>query len=144
MAQPPLKQLTTICTSKPAPLTTFLFIIIICLLGFYTLHFSTSSLSATSSPRNSLRFQQLFLSSASNYTVASYLRSLTLHPHLAGTEPSSETARYVESHFRDLGLETHSIQFDALLSYPKYASLSARLSNGSVVNIPSSENIQGV
>lgn len=145
MAQPPLKQLATICTSRPAPLPTLLFFVIICVLGFYTFHFSSlSSFSATSSPRNSVRFQQLLLSSASNYTVASYLRSLTLHPHLAGTEPSSETVRYVESHFRDLGLETHLIQYDALLSYPKSASLSARLSNGSVANIPLSENVEGV
>ncbi|XP_038905595.1 probable glutamate carboxypeptidase AMP1 [Benincasa hispida] len=145
MAQPPLKQLATICTSKPAPLPTFLFVVIICVLGFFTFHFSSlSSFSATSTPSNSVRFQQLLLSSASNYTVASYLRSLTLHPHLAGTEPSLETVQYVESHFRELGLETHSIQYDALLSYPKSASLSARLPNGSVVNIPLSEYVEGV
>ncbi|XP_004136724.3 LOW QUALITY PROTEIN: probable glutamate carboxypeptidase AMP1 [Cucumis sativus] len=145
MVQSPLKQLATICTSRPAPLPTFFFVIIICVLGFYTFHFSTSSsFSVTSSPRNSVRFQQLLLSSGSNYTVASYLRSLTLHPHLAGTEPSSETVRYVESHFRDLGLETHSIQYDALLSYPKSTSLSVLLSNGTVVNIPLSENVEGV
>ncbi|KAL4031624.1 hypothetical protein IC575_009909 [Cucumis melo] len=144
MVQPPLKQLATICTSRPAPLPTF-FVIIICVLGFYAFHFSSSSsFSVTSSPRNSVRFQQLLLSSGSNYTVASYLRSLTLHPHLAGTEPSSETVRYVESHFRDLGLETHSIQYDALLSYPKSTSLSVLFSNGSVVNIPLSENVEGV
>ncbi|KAL0555237.1 hypothetical protein IC582_009176 [Cucumis melo] len=145
MVQPPLKQLATICTSRPAPLPTFFFVIIICVLGFYAFHFSSSSsFSVTSSPRNSVRFQQLLLSSGSNYTVASYLRSLTLHPHLAGTEPSSETVRYVESHFRDLGLETHSIQYDALLSYPKSTSLSVLFSNGSVVNIPLSENVEGV
>uniref|UniRef100_A0A0A0LEA0 glutamate carboxypeptidase II n=1 Tax=Cucumis sativus TaxID=3659 RepID=A0A0A0LEA0_CUCSA len=145
MVQSPLKQLATICTSRPAPLPTFFFVIIICVLGFYTFHFSTSSsFSVTSSPRNSVRFQQLLLSSGSNYTVASYLRSLTLHPHLAGTEPSSETVRYVESHFRDLGLETHSIQYDALLSYPKSTSLSVLLSNGTVVYIPLSENVEGV
>ncbi|KAG7028188.1 putative glutamate carboxypeptidase AMP1, partial [Cucurbita argyrosperma subsp. argyrosperma] len=145
MAPPPLKQLTTLCSSKPSPVTTLLFFIIICVLGFYTFHSSSSSsFSATSSLRNSVRYRQFLLSSASNYTVASYLRSLTLHPHLAGTEPSSETVRYVESHFRDLGFETHSIRYDALLSYPKYASLTARLPNGSVVRIPLSENVEGV
>ena len=50
----------------------------------------------------------------------------------------------MESHFRDLGFETHSIRYDALLSYPKYASLTARLPNGSVVQIPLSENVEGV
>ncbi|XP_023005927.1 probable glutamate carboxypeptidase AMP1 [Cucurbita maxima] len=145
MAPMPLKQLTTLCSSKPSPVTTLLFFIIICVLGFYTFHSSSSSsFFATSSLRNSVRYRQFLLSSASNYTVASYLRSLTLHPHLAGTEPSSETVRYVESHFRDLGFETHSIRYDALLSYPKYASLTARLPNGSVVQIPLSENVEGV
>lgn len=76
---------------------------------------------------------------ASNYTVANYLRHLTLHPHLAGTPPSLQTALYVKKHFESLGFETHTSNYTALLSYHVKSSLIAHLGNGSSVHLPLSE-----
>ncbi|XP_010555869.1 PREDICTED: probable glutamate carboxypeptidase 2 [Tarenaya hassleriana] len=121
--------------SSPPPLCTFLFVIILFVAAFYTLHHPGTTPIATRNPKNALRLRRLFLSSASNLTVASYLRSLTLHPHLAGTKPSSDTLRYVQTHFQSLGLETHVAKYEALLSYPVRASLSARFSNGTMVEM---------
>ncbi|XP_022746462.1 probable glutamate carboxypeptidase AMP1 [Durio zibethinus] len=120
-------------TSKPSPLCTFLFLTILCILGFYTVHYPPRN------PKNALLFQQIFLSSASNYTISSYLRSLTSHPHLAGTKPSFETIHYVKSHFENLGLETHTLPFKALLSYPIHASVSMHFYNGTVLDLPLNE-----
>ncbi|XVF55938.1 hypothetical protein PTKIN_Ptkin06aG0075800 [Pterospermum kingtungense] len=119
--------------SKPSPLCTFLFIIILCILGFYTVHYPPRN------PKNALLFQQIFLSSATNYTISSYLRSLTSHPHLAGTKPSLETTRYVETHFQNLGLETQTVPFRTLLSYPVHASVSMHFNNGTVLDLPLNE-----
>lgn len=131
----PLPNPTTLLFSKPC---TFLFILIICILGFYTLHYPHAS-PPLSNPQTALRFRRNFLSSATNSTVAAYLRALTQHPHLAGTKPSLDTIHYVQSHFSGLGLQTHTAHYDALLSYPLRSSLSAHFSNGSHVDIPLSE-----
>ncbi|XWS59324.1 hypothetical protein CRYUN_Cryun08bG0112000 [Craigia yunnanensis] len=120
-------------TSKPSPLCTFLFLIILCILGFYTVHYPRTN------PKNALLFQQIFLSSTNNYTISSYLRSLTSHPHLAGTKPSFETTHYVKTHFQNLGLVTHTVPYKALLSYPVHASVSMHFSNGTVLNLPLNE-----
>lgn len=76
---------------------------------------------------------------ASNYTLANYLRHLTLHPHLAGTIPSLQTALYVQKHFESLGFETHTSDYIALLSYHVKSSLVAHFGNGSSVHLPLSE-----
>lgn len=68
--------------------------------------------------------------------MASYLRALTLHPHLAGTKSSLETIHYVETHFKDLGLDTHTVHYKTLLSYPVHASVSAHFSDGRYVELP--------
>ncbi|XVE75809.1 hypothetical protein DITRI_Ditri12bG0122000 [Diplodiscus trichospermus] len=120
-------------TSKPSPLCTFLFFIILCVLGFYTVHYPPRN------PKNALLFQKIFLSSASNYTISLYLRSLTSHPHLAGTKPSLETAHYVKTHFQNLGLETYMVPYKTLLSYPLHASVSMHFNNGTVLNLPLNE-----
>ncbi|XP_015577834.2 probable glutamate carboxypeptidase AMP1 [Ricinus communis] len=121
----------------PQPLCTFFFFLILCILAFYTLHHPHSNLIH----HNPHHFHPLFLSSSSNYTLASYLRSLTLHPHLAGTVPSLQTTRYVYSHFTSLNLETHQVNYTSLLSYPVHASLSAHLSNGSSVSFSLIETV---
>ncbi|XP_062112313.1 probable glutamate carboxypeptidase AMP1 [Humulus lupulus] len=128
----------TIFTAKPSPLATFISIIVLCILGFYTLHYVHSP-SPLSSSQNALRFHQTFLSAASNDTVATYLRHLTMHPHVAGTQPSNETANYVLSHFKGLGLDAHSVPYKALLSYPTHSSLSLHFSNGTRADLPLSE-----
>ncbi|KAJ7971372.1 Peptidase M28 family protein [Quillaja saponaria] len=133
-----LSKPTTTFTPKPTPFATFVFIIILCILGFYTLHYPHSSV-PTSNSRNASRFQHIFLLSASNYTISSYLRILTQHPHLAGTKPASDTTNYVLNHFKDLGLETRVVNYKTLLSYPVYASLSAHFSDGSFVDFPLTE-----
>ncbi|XP_057805232.1 probable glutamate carboxypeptidase AMP1 isoform X2 [Salvia miltiorrhiza] len=117
--------------SCKTPKCTLLFLFTLSLLALYTLHHhpllpSPSSLTAAN----------VFLSSASNYTVSAYLRHLTLRPHLAGTPLSLSTALYVHSHFQSLGLTAHTTNFSALLSYPAHSSLSAHFSNGTVLPVP--------
>ncbi|EFH54255.1 hypothetical protein ARALYDRAFT_485877 [Arabidopsis lyrata subsp. lyrata] len=117
---------------QPPPLCTFLFVIVLFVATFYTLHHPdavTHSLLFSRNSHNALRLHRLFLSSASNATISSYLRELTRHPHLAGTKPSLETLNYVQSHFKSLGLETHVAEYEALLSYPTHISVTARFSN---------------
>ncbi|CAL9026159.1 unnamed protein product [Prunus brigantina] len=129
---------TTLFTSKPSAACTFLSLLVICILGFYTLHYVHPEPSS-SNPQTALRFRRIFLSHATNATVASYLRALTLHPHLAGTPPSLDTAHFVRAHFMGLGLDTRSAHYNSLLSYPLRSSLSAHFSNGSHVDIPLTE-----
>uniref|UniRef100_A0A6N2MQG7 glutamate carboxypeptidase II n=1 Tax=Salix viminalis TaxID=40686 RepID=A0A6N2MQG7_SALVM len=81
----------------------------------------------------------LFLSSSSNSTISSYLHSLTLHSHLAGTNPSLDTVNYVFSFFKKLKLETHIREYQVLLSYPVKSTLAAHFSNGSFVNFNMNE-----
>ncbi|KAK7392743.1 hypothetical protein VNO78_21190 [Psophocarpus tetragonolobus] len=113
-------------TTKPSSLVMFVTVIVLGVVVFYSLHFphgATSSLDAS-------RFRHVFISSASNATIASYLRALTVHPHLAGTQPASLTARYVLNHFNSLGLRTKTVKHRALLSYPVRSSLVAHFSDG--------------
>ncbi|XP_030924461.1 probable glutamate carboxypeptidase AMP1 isoform X1 [Quercus lobata] len=126
-------------TSKPSPLCTFLLLIILCILGFYSLHYPDSTV-INPNAQNALRFRQIFLSSASNHTIASYLRALTQRPHLAGTAPSLATVNYVVSHFKNLNLQTHTTQYKTLLSYPTHSSLSAHFSNGTVHDLSLSDS----
>ncbi|GLT36037.1 hypothetical protein SLA2020_104420 [Shorea laevis] len=123
----------TIFTSKPPPICYFLFFIILCILGFYALHFPPRI------PQNAALYRQMFLSSGDNYTLYSYLRALTEHPHLAGTKPSLDTANYVKTHFQTLGLETHVVPFRALLSYPLHASVALHFRNGTALKLPLNE-----
>lgn len=64
------------------------------------------------------------LSSTSNSSISSHLKSLTRGPHLAGTSASASAAGYVFSHFELAGLETLTRNYTPLLSYPSSASLS--------------------
>ncbi|GKV41837.1 hypothetical protein SLEP1_g49319 [Rubroshorea leprosula] len=123
----------TIFTAKPPPICYFLFFIILCILGFYALHFPPRI------PQNAALYRQMFLSSGDNYTLYSYLRALTQHPHLAGTKPSLDTANYVKTHFQTLGLETHVVPFKALLSYPLHASVALHFRNGTELKLPLNE-----
>ncbi|KAK6152226.1 hypothetical protein DH2020_014861 [Rehmannia glutinosa] len=124
------------------PTCTLLFILTLSLLALYTthLHHRHPPSSAAKNYRNTLLYyRNTFLSAASNYTVAAYLRHLTLRPHLAGTPLSLSAALYVQTQFQSLGLTTHVTNFSALLSYPAHSSLSAHFSNGTVLPIPLSE-----
>ncbi|KAG2325726.1 hypothetical protein Bca52824_008454 [Brassica carinata] len=107
----------------PPPLCSFLFVLVLLVAAFYTLHHPPDD--ASSSPPhlfspNPLSLRRLFLSSASNATVSSYLRALTRRPHLAGTKPSLDTLTYVLNHFQSLGLgdDTRVAEYEAL-SYPR-------------------------
>ncbi|KAL3535988.1 hypothetical protein ACH5RR_004449 [Cinchona calisaya] len=133
--------------SKPS-FFSFIFILTLFILTLYnTLHRNPTATAVSQAPikhRNdkydSLHYQNIFLSSASNYTLSTYLRHLTLQPHLAGTPLSLRTTLYVKSHFDSLGLQTHLSNHTVLLSYPLFSSLQARfLSNGSSVDLPLSE-----
>ncbi|GAB4834112.1 hypothetical protein Ancab_032371 [Ancistrocladus abbreviatus] len=131
MAQPvysPISRHATIFNSIPSPVFTFIFIILLCMLGFYTLHHPLPPKTKLQRPSPSIH--DTFLSLSSNSTLSHYLRSLTLHPHLAGTAQGRRTAQYVLTQFKDLGLETHLADYQVLLSYPTQASLSAHFSGG--------------
>ncbi|CBI39092.3 unnamed protein product, partial [Vitis vinifera] len=146
MSQPhSSKPTSTIFSSVPSPQWTLLFLLFLCTVGFYTLHLPNSA-AAFSNVRDALRFRNIYLSFATNSTVSAYLRALTLHPHLAGTHPALQTARFVHSHFADLGLRTHTVDYRALLSYPLHASLSAHSSDGSSRELPrtTGESMSGV
>ncbi|KAI7997998.1 putative glutamate carboxypeptidase AMP1 [Camellia lanceoleosa] len=140
---------TSIFTSTPSsPLCTLVFVVILCILGLYTLqhhHRPEPQPVSNSTPKQSSSkndFRDIFLTAATNNTLSSYLRALTLHPHLAGTPQAVQTALYVETHFRDLGLQTHVKHYNALLSYPTHASLSAHFSDGTIKDVALAE--QGV
>ncbi|KAF2289572.1 hypothetical protein GH714_037219 [Hevea brasiliensis] len=132
----PTASLFSSASKPPPPLCTFLFFLLLCILGFYTLHHPHPN---PREPKSALRYRNLFLSFSSNFTLASYLRALTLHPHLAGTQPSLDTTDYVYSHFKNHNLETHKVEYTALLSYPSHASLVAHFANGSAVNFSLTE-----
>ncbi|XP_048137606.1 probable glutamate carboxypeptidase AMP1 isoform X2 [Rhodamnia argentea] len=124
---------TSLFPSKPTPTCTALSILALFLLAsFYTLRHPHA-------PRNAAHFHRAFLSSASNATLAAYLRALTLRPHLAGTQPSLDAAHLVRAHFLSLGLETRVARFAPLLSYPVRASLAAHFPNGTSVDLPLTE-----
>ncbi|CAA0822581.1 Probable glutamate carboxypeptidase 2 [Striga hermonthica] len=133
---------------SPKPTCTLLLILTFSILALYTALLrhhhrspppSASAAAAVGYSRDTLRFRGTFLSTASNYTVSTYLRHLTLRPHLAGTPPSLSAADYVRSHFQSLGLETRTADFSALLSYPTRSSLSVHFSNGTALAFPVSE-----
>ncbi|MFS7956961.1 putative glutamate carboxypeptidase [Helianthus anomalus] len=124
-------------TSSSSPACTLLFIFTLCILTLYTLHHHHNPHpppSTTNPPSVST-----FITSASNYTISTYLRHLTLHPHIAGTPPSSAAAAYVTSHFQSFNIPTHVTNFSVLLSYPVSSSLTAHFSNSSTVSLTLTE-----
>ncbi|KAK0585582.1 hypothetical protein LWI29_030823 [Acer saccharum] len=147
MAEPFTKLTTATATAAPSksppPLVTFVFLLVLCILGFYTLHHPHLS-NSTSPPFSTSKLRDTFLSLSSNNTISTYLRDLTLHPHLAGTKPSLDTIQYVKSHFENLSLDTHTVKYKTLLSYPAHASLLVHFSNGSVTNLSLTEKDTGV
>ncbi|OVA00857.1 Transferrin receptor-like [Macleaya cordata] len=146
MAQPLSPNNSSIMVLSSSSSCTLVFVIFLCILGFYTLQNHPTS--TKSSPhhqnlqKNSHHFQEIFLTLSSNYTVSTYLRELTLHPHIAGTQPSLQTVQYVHNHFKDFNLETHTVDFEALLSYPTQSSLSVHFRNGSSKDLSLTESGQ--
>ncbi|KVI09465.1 probable glutamate carboxypeptidase AMP1 [Cynara cardunculus var. scolymus] len=123
-----LPKSTTIFTS---PSCTFVFIITLCIISLYTLHHHHNH-QAPATPSTTAQHPPLisaFLNSGSNYTISNYLRHLTLHPHLAGTPPSSAVVDYVKTHFESFHLQTHVTDYSVLLSYHLHSSLTAHFSN---------------
>ncbi|KAF8403422.1 hypothetical protein HHK36_011525 [Tetracentron sinense] len=135
---------TAIFTALPSSSCTLVFVIVLCILGIYTLHDQPHSRTSIRNTQNVLRFRENFLTSSTNSTLSSYLRALTLHPHLAGTQPALQTLQYVQTHFKDLGLETRTVEFEALLSYPTHASLSVHFRDGTSKDLRLSEAGQEV
>nr|GEU40816.1 probable glutamate carboxypeptidase AMP1 [Tanacetum cinerariifolium] len=108
---------------------TLIFIFTLCIITVYTfLHEPPPSLTTVDNPP----FISTFLNSASNYTISSYLRHLTLHPHLAGTPLSSSAAAYVTSMFKSFNLQTHVTNYTVMLSYHVNSSLTAHFGNTAV------------
>lgn len=118
------------------PKTTFIFIVLLFILGLYTFDLPLNHTTKTaakaqksSNPKSNSDFHDTFLNLSSNYTVSEYLHTLTLHSHLAGTQQGYQTAQYVETHFESLNLETKVSNFKVLLSYPSNLSLTAHFGN---------------
>ncbi|GKE44333.1 probable glutamate carboxypeptidase AMP1, partial [Tanacetum coccineum] len=116
---------------------TLIFIFTLCIITVYTFHPHHEPPPSLNNPP----FISTFLNSASNYTISTYLRHLTLHPHLAGTPPSSSAAAYVTSMFKSFNLQTHVTNYTVMLSYHVNSSLTAHFSNGSDVPITLTERV---
>nr|XP_004250770.1 probable glutamate carboxypeptidase AMP1 isoform X2 [Solanum lycopersicum] len=119
-----------LCSDLHFSIKTWSFFSMLFILAFFT----TLNYYQHSTP-TSLFYFNSFISSATNYTLATYLRHLTLHPHLAGTAPSLHTALYVKSHFQSLNLQTHVANYSVLLSYPLFSSVILHFPNGSVLSL---------
>lgn len=52
-----------------------------------------------------------FLEIPSNYSVSSFLRTITAEPHVAGTAGDYATALFVASQFKQFGLDEVSIPY---------------------------------
>ncbi|KAF5799389.1 putative glutamate carboxypeptidase [Helianthus annuus] len=126
-------------TSSSSPACTLLFIFTLCILTLYTLHHHHNPHPPPPQSTTNPPSVSTFISSASNYTISTYLRHLTLHPHIAGTPPSSAAAAYVTSHFQSFNIPTHVTNFSVLLSYPVSSSLTAHFSNSSTVSLTLTE-----
>ncbi|TKY61874.1 glutamate carboxypeptidase 2 [Spatholobus suberectus] len=131
-----------VLTTKPSPLSTMVVVLIICILGFYAFHFPHPS-APSSASLNLSHLETLFLSTSSNSSISSYLRALTLHPHLAGTKPASDTTSYVLNHFASLGLQAHTATYTTLLSFPVRSSLAAHFGDGSSASLGVTEAAAG-
>ncbi|KAL1821182.1 hypothetical protein ACET3Z_016051 [Daucus carota] len=120
---------STIILASTAPSCTLLSLFsFILLVSLFSLHLHHHPVSPLSQQHKSLSLDALtasFLSSSNNNTISDYLHSLTLHPHLAGTQPSLSTALLVLSHFISLNLSAHLSNYTTLLSYPLHSSLSS-------------------
>jgi N-acetylated-alpha-linked acidic dipeptidase len=65
----------------------------------------------------------MFVESIDNNSISNHLKQLTKEPHVAGSPENFKTAKYVESTFKDCGLDAHHKHFDVLLTYPLHRSL---------------------
>ncbi|XP_076954931.1 putative glutamate carboxypeptidase AMP1 [Bidens hawaiensis] len=124
-----LPKSTTIFTTSTSPACTLIFIFNLCIISIYTLHRHHSPPPPPTTLHHHPPFSSTFLNSASNYTISTYLRHLTLHPHLAGTPPSTTTAAYVTSQFKSLNIQTHVTNYSVLLSFPVFSSLTAHFNS---------------
>ncbi|XP_077240866.1 peptidase M28 family protein [Tasmannia lanceolata] len=135
---------------KPSPIflsrTSFpcavaILLLFLALTGYYSLRnicpktasSSSSSFSHTQDDTQKLKphaVEQIFLNSSNNSTISSFLHSLTLKPHLAGTPPALHTLQYLLTQLKTLPLQTHLSQYEVLLSYPLHSSLTAHFTNG--------------
>ncbi|CAM8891734.1 unnamed protein product [Rhodiola kirilowii] len=130
MAKQRVSSISIIFTKPRTSIIIVLVILLICMFAVYYTVFIHSS--SNHDRIDYAHFHDLFLATATNSTLASYLRDLTLRPHLAGTPQAVRTANYVKTHFANLGLKTEVAEYSVLLSYPKHVSLEARFGNGTV------------
>nr|GLL24645.1 probable glutamate carboxypeptidase 2 isoform X2 [Ipomoea trifida] len=117
----------------------YAFLILLFTLVFFATLRHEQNLRSTPAKRSIVFYEDIFLSSASNNSIAAYLRELTLRPHLAGTTSSLATALYVKAQFESENLATHLTNYTVLLSFPVSSSLTALFANGSVISVPLSE-----
>ncbi|KAF3785504.1 putative glutamate carboxypeptidase 2 [Nymphaea thermarum] len=118
--------------SPPAFSLTLVLILFLSLLGYYTLHKTQTTMAAH-------HFHTTFIEASNNDTISSYLRSLTLHPHVAGTPNALRTRQYVLEQLTQLGFDTRVVKYQPLLSYPSYRSLSVHFPDGTCQSLPLDE-----
>ncbi|CAN6465097.1 unnamed protein product [Victoria cruziana] len=114
---------TTGKISHPAFSLTLALLLFLSLIGYYTLHKTQTTMA-------SHHFHTTFIETSNNDTISSYLRSLTLHPHVAGTPNALRTRQYVLEQLTLLGFDTHVVKYQPLLSYPSHRSLSVYFPDG--------------
>lgn len=76
---------------------------------------------------------QTFLAVPSAQLAGEELKTLTAEPHVAATPEDFKTARYVESKFKEAGLDTEIVPYKAWLNTPKEVSVRAYDSNGKLI-----------
>lgn len=69
------------------------------------------------------RAEKAFIQTPTPEMARRWLTALTEEPHVAGTPQQKKLADYVRDRFKELGLETEVVRYEAFLNYPKSVSL---------------------
>src|SRR5580698_6386286 len=72
-----------------------------------------------------------------------HLRTLTQAPHMAGTLEDKATADYVAQKFREAGLDTEIVEYNAWINYPSEISVDITAPAGVEMHGPTREHVEG-
>ncbi|CAN0900047.1 Probable glutamate carboxypeptidase LAMP1 [Linum grandiflorum] len=81
--------------------------------------------STTTTPPPKSHYHSLFLSTSftNNASISHNLYTLTLHPHVAGTQANADTANYVLTTLTTSSINSHLVSYDVALTFPASRSL---------------------
>ena len=68
-------------------------------------------------------WEEQLINLVSQQRCRSFLRRLTSEPHVAGTPGDRRISEYIADEFRRDGLETETVEYKVLLSYPKHVTV---------------------